>query len=138
MYVRAQLWVFVLLFRPWISAAVIVRKSRYLLSFNYVISECRAQTAVCRDPLCELSFTDLTVRRMVRWICMRVLGERDTVFRCSVWGHEHLPAALSVQSELMTDERCVLSVCEGLHSLSSVMKNRLSSVMKKYGNIREF
>ncbi len=103
MYVRAQLWVFVLLFRPWISAAVIVRESRYLLSFNYVISERRAQSAVCRNPLCELSFTDLTVRRTVRWICMWVLGERDTVFRCSVWGMNisQRPSLCRVSSWLM-------------------------------------
>lgn len=83
----------------------LVRESRYLLSFNYVISESRAQTAVCRDPLCELSFTDLTVRRMGRWIwrgplhassggtwyCVQVQRVRPQTFPsgplCAEWAH---------------------------------------------------
>ncbi len=61
------------------------------------------------------------------WYCVQVQCVRN----------EHLPAALSVQSELMTDERCMLSVCEGLHSLSLWIIFH-QSVMEKYGNIREF
>ncbi len=42
-------------------------------------------------------------QQTVRWICMRVLGERDTVFRCSVWGMNisQRPSLCRVSSWLM-------------------------------------
>lgn len=82
------------------------------ISFIHVMSKCRVQTASFRYALCELSFAGLTVRWMLRWMwrgpSMRVWRERDTVFRCSVWGR------LSVESDFMTDE----SAAVGCNSLS--------------------